>query len=92
MSENDFEIYTELLSSFKNSFDYLSVEQKRYYLKTFIKRVEWDGTTLNFYLAHTNEYKDDISDVIAEISDYDNKTFTEGIELEAAKNVLQMKY
>lgn len=92
LSENDFEIYTELLSSFKNSFDYLSIEQKRYYLKTFIKRVEWDGTTLNFYLAHTNEYKDDISDVITEINDYDNKTYTEGIELEAAKNVLQMKY
>lgn len=69
LSDTDFEIYSEMLTSFKDSFDYLSVEQKRYYLKTFIKRIEWDGTTLNFYLAHTDEYNDDISEAIAEVND-----------------------
>ena len=93
LSENDFEIYTELLTSFKKSFDYLTVEQKRYYLKTFIKRIEWDGTNLDFYLAHTDTERDDFSEISSEIKESEDiEDSLVGGEGGAAKYGLQTKY
>ena len=93
LSDNDFAIYTEMLTSFKKSFDYLTVEQKRYYLKTFIKRIEWDGTNLDFYLMHSDTERDDLSEISSEIKENDDiEGSLVGGEGGAAKYGLQMKY
>lgn len=93
LSDNEYAIYTEMLTSFKKSFDYLTVEQKRYYIKTFIKRIEWNGSDLDFYLMNSEGEKDDFSKISSEIKENDDiEDSLVGGEGGAAKYGLQMKY
>lgn len=39
----EFEVLAKMLSSFKNSVDGMSVEQKRTAIRTFVKEIVWDG-------------------------------------------------
>jgi DNA invertase Pin-like site-specific DNA recombinase len=50
LSEIEFDIITQMLSSFKDMLDNMSVEQKRAALRTFIKRILWDGENVHVYL------------------------------------------
>ena len=80
LSENDFNIYVSLLSNFKQSFDSLTVEQKRYYLKTFINDIVWDGQELEIRYFDTSKGETDLSGVDEKSDDSDSSLWVEGGE------------
>lgn len=60
-SDSEFEILKDLLVSFGKSFDTMSVEQKRSALRTFIRRIVWDGENAHVLLFGDSEENIDIS-------------------------------
>lgn len=60
-SDSEFEILKDLLVSFGKSFDTMSVEQKRSALRTFIRRIVWDGENAHVMLFGDSEENIDIS-------------------------------
>ena len=55
LTETDFDIMKDMLSSFASSFDAMTVEKKRSTLRAFVKRIEWDGENANVYLFGDDE-------------------------------------
>ncbi len=51
--QEQYDFIKDTLSSFKKSFDYLTVEQKREYLRLIISRIEWDGETADIFIYGT---------------------------------------
>ncbi len=60
-SDSEFEILKDLLVSFGKSFDTMSVEQKRSALRTFIRKIVWDGENAHVMLFGDVEENIDIS-------------------------------
>lgn len=60
-SDSEFEILKDLLVSFSQSFDTMSVEQKRSALRTFIRKIVWDGENAHVMLFGDVEENIDIS-------------------------------
>ena len=60
-SDSEFEILKDLLVSFSKSFDTMSVEQKRSALRTFIRKIVWDGENAHVMLFGDVEENIDIS-------------------------------
>ncbi|MFI3226005.1 MAG: recombinase family protein [Clostridia bacterium] len=50
LSDVEFDLLRDILKSFAKTFDTMSVEQKRSALKTFVKKVSWDGENVNIYV------------------------------------------
>lgn len=50
LSNVEFDILKNMLSSFAASFDTMNIEQKRTAIRTFVKKVVWDGENIHMYL------------------------------------------
>jgi len=55
LTEMEFDILVTLLEDFASSFETLSIEQKRTAIRTFVKRVVWDGENVHMYLCGSDE-------------------------------------
>ena len=54
---NEFEILCDILKSFAKSFDTMNIEQKRAAIRTFVKKILWDGENVHIYLYGSDEKK-----------------------------------
>lgn len=55
LSDIEFSIIRQILESFRDSLDDMSVEQKRTALRTFVKKVVWDGENVHIYLFGSDD-------------------------------------
>jgi hypothetical protein len=55
LSDIEFDLIRQMLASFKDTFDKMSVEEKRAALRTFVKKVVWDGATVHVYIFGADE-------------------------------------
>lgn len=55
LSDNEFDVLRDILSSFASSFDTMNIEQKRAAIRTFVKRIVWDGENIHMYLYGSEE-------------------------------------
>ena len=53
----NFDVLIEKLSSFSDSFDMMSIEEKRTTLRILVDKVVWDGTHVHLYLVGQNNQK-----------------------------------
>mgnify|MGYP005986042527 FL=1 len=53
----NFDVLIEKLSSFSDSFDMMSIEEKRTALRILVDKVVWDGTHVHLYLVGQNNQK-----------------------------------
>lgn len=58
LSDSEFDILRDILKSFASSFDTMNIEQKRTAIRTFVKRIVWDGENIHMFL-HGSEENDD---------------------------------
>ena len=68
-SSEEFDRTKELLKSFGQSFDTMSVEQKRMALRAFIRRIVWDGKNVHVVLFGDSEAEIDSEDLLQALSD-----------------------
>ena len=61
--EEDFNLLRQMLQSFGNTVDNMSVEQRRSALRVFVQRSEWDGQDMHVYLFGSREAEVDLSGV-----------------------------
>mgnify|MGYP002626399385 CR=1 FL=1 len=50
LADIEFDLLTQILSTFKNTVDEMSVEQKRAAIRTFVKQIIWDGKDAHIIL------------------------------------------
>ena len=55
LSETEFDLVKDILTHFANSYDTMSVDEKRAALRVFINKIEWDGDNAHVYLFGANE-------------------------------------
>lgn len=66
LSDIEFDIMRELLSSFKDSIDHMSVEQKRAAIRTVVHKIVWDGKQIHLYLFGSDDKEEiDLTDNFA---------------------------
>lgn len=62
MSDAEFEGLADMLLSFAESFDSMSIEQKRSAIRAFIRKIVWDGENVHIYFFGSDENEIDLSD------------------------------
>lgn len=55
LSNIEFDIIRQMLTTFSDTLDDMSVEQKRAALRTFVKKVVWDGENVHVYLFGSDD-------------------------------------
>ena len=55
LSDIEFDIIRQMLTTFRDTIDDMSVEQKRAALRTFVKKVVWDGENVHVYLFDSDD-------------------------------------
>jgi DNA repair exonuclease SbcCD ATPase subunit len=58
LADIEFDIIRQTLASMGESIDQYSVEQKRAAIRTFIRKIVWDGENAHLYLFHNEEDRD----------------------------------
>ena len=67
LSDTEFDFVKDMMLSFAESFDRMSVEQKRRALRTFIKRIIWDGKNVRVCFFGSKEDEDAEMDLPSDI-------------------------
>ncbi|MFI3114869.1 MAG: recombinase family protein [Clostridia bacterium] len=57
LTDIEFDLLRDILSSFANTFDEMSVEQRRLAIKTFVTKVLWDGENVHIHLFGSTQNK-----------------------------------
>ncbi len=55
LSNIEFDLIRQMLGAFRDTIDDMSVEQKRAALRTFVKKVVWDGENVHMYLFGSDD-------------------------------------
>jgi len=55
LSDIEFDIIRDLLSSFKDTIDDMSVEQQRMAIRTVVQKIVWDGSQIHLYLFGSDD-------------------------------------
>ena len=55
LSDNDFDVLRDILKSHARTFDTMNIEQKRTAIRTFVKRIVWDGENIHLFLVGNDE-------------------------------------
>lgn len=55
LSDNEFDVLRNILTSFADSFDTMNIEQKRAAIRTFVKKIVWDGENIHMFLFGSEE-------------------------------------
>ena len=63
LSDIEFDIMRQLLSSFQNSIDEMSIEQKRAAIRTLVRKVVWDGVNAHVVLFGVQDDEIDWNDI-----------------------------
>ena len=61
LSDLEFEGLAKMLCSFADSFETMPLEQKRFTIKTFVRKIVWDGSQVHIYFLGNEDDKTDIS-------------------------------
>ena len=74
LADIEFDIFRDLLSSFKNTIDDMGVEQKRAAIRTVVNKIVWDGKRIHIYLFGSDDKEGvDLSDNFSVPSGEDSK-------------------
>ena len=85
LSDIEFDLIRQMLTSFKDTIDNMDVEQKRAALRTFIKKIVWDGENVHLYLFGSDTTKGIEMPTHEEISEGLKKGNVEGTLCEDSK-------
>ena len=61
LSDIQFDILRELLTTFKNTFEDMNIEQKRLALRTFVKKILWDGDNVQIFMFGADSKEIDLT-------------------------------
>lgn len=75
LTDLEFDILKEMLKNFSSSFDTMSVEQKRSALRSFVKRIVWDGETVHIFLFGADDKGIDFSNPASETEEPQGEDF-----------------
>lgn len=79
ISDMEFDVIQQMLAMFSETVDAMNVEQKRAAIRSFVKRIVWDGENVNVYLFNSDDDAE-FPDKMAEISDENGEPLCEDSE------------